>query len=95
MIDAFGKPTSGLVDLRLKWLGSYDECVTASVYLQWVRESTSYGHPRGNDTDGGKHRVMPQYCTASLPLLMSLVPESSSHLVSFITVETINWDRKV
>ena len=27
MVDAIGKPPSGLLDYRLLWLGDYDECV--------------------------------------------------------------------
>ena len=27
MVDAFGKPGADLMDLRLTWLGSYDECI--------------------------------------------------------------------
>ena len=27
MIDAIGKPPSGLLNYRLQWLGDYDECV--------------------------------------------------------------------
>ena len=27
VIDAFGKPPSGLLNYRLQWLGDYDECV--------------------------------------------------------------------
>ena len=27
MLDAFGKPESGILDGNFKWLGSYDECI--------------------------------------------------------------------
>ena len=34
VLDAFGKPGSELLDMKTKWLGSYDECtaVTATTY---------------------------------------------------------------
>ena len=34
MLDSFGKPSSELLNLHTKWLGSYKECtdITATIY---------------------------------------------------------------
>ncbi|KAK7478459.1 hypothetical protein BaRGS_00030305, partial [Batillaria attramentaria] len=56
ILDAYGKPGPGILQQRLHWLGSYDEC-------RAVR-SPSVSTPSGNHTSpwGG------QYCLASLSL---------------------------
>ena len=49
VLDAFGKPGSELLDMKTKWLGSYDECtaVTATTYSNDVLRSDPDDHFRG------------------------------------------------
>jgi len=44
VIDAIGKPPTGLMDGKIKWLGDFDECtgVKATVY----QNSTAKTRPR-------------------------------------------------
>ena len=52
MIDAMGKPSSGLMNYQLNWLGSFDECraIQATVNVSGKRVSPFSG----------------RYCTASI-----------------------------
>ena len=54
MLDAFGKPESGIFEGNLKWLGSYDECVTT---VAAVNKSGTIIYP-----------WMGQYCTTQFSL---------------------------
>lgn len=56
MIDAFGKPVPGLLDYKLKWPGSFEECtaITATVYANPVTKL------------GPEHPYTGKYCTAAL-----------------------------
>ena len=41
VLDAMGKPSSGLMDGSLKWLGSYDECFAVEAKINVSGEVTS------------------------------------------------------
>ena len=79
VIDAFGKPTSDLFDLKFRWLGSFDECITAHSHVSFLE---SKGFSTENIT-GGQGDVVGQYCTTTLPVPFSMVPESAARLVRY------------
>ena len=56
MIDAIGKPPSGLLDFNLQWPGNYDECVQTQVSVL------------DNSTGLVSEPFAPQYCKASFVL---------------------------
>ncbi|XP_052221322.1 nose resistant to fluoxetine protein 6-like isoform X1 [Dreissena polymorpha] len=56
MIDAIGKPPSGILDFNLKWLGNYDECLETEVSVL------------DNSTGLVSEPFEPQYCQASFYL---------------------------
>ena len=87
VIDSFGKPLTGLFDLKFKWLGSFDECVTAHSHMDFLEIK---GFSTENVT-GGRGGVVGQYCTTTLPVPFSMVPESSSYLVSIFVPVFTQW----
>ncbi|KAF8796918.1 nose resistant to fluoxetine protein 6-like [Argiope bruennichi] len=59
MLDAYGKPESGILLGNLKWIGEYDECLS------------SFAPPKKNTTVGNYHG---KYCTLQVPLKQGDMP---------------------
>ncbi|XP_050389477.1 nose resistant to fluoxetine protein 6 isoform X2 [Patella vulgata] len=64
MFDSFGKPSSGILQFELNWVGSYDECIAIRAPYTEVNQTT----------DTGEIQFKGQYCTAVLPF----TPETSA-----------------
>ena len=52
VLDAFGKPGSGLMDYQVKWYGSYDECIAVKALDQY---NTSEGKVTTQEHFAGKY----------------------------------------
>ena len=76
MIDAWGKPGSGIFQLNLKWLGDFDECqdvqsasdnhnVTLPDHLNFQGQYCTVGPPPtaglGPTAAGGRWRITPNF----------------------------------
>ena len=59
MLDAFGKPGAGLKNYRIRWLGSYDECI--AIEAKEYR-NTSHGIEAVKEYFSGK------YCSISVEM---------------------------
>ncbi|KAL5012135.1 hypothetical protein ScPMuIL_010686 [Solemya velum] len=58
MVDAMGKPPSGIMELKLVWLGDYDECLRVTAVLSEMVD----------DKPRETHPFTGQYCTATFPI---------------------------
>ncbi|XP_045202094.2 nose resistant to fluoxetine protein 6-like [Mercenaria mercenaria] len=57
MVDAFGKPGTGILDYSVNWIGNYDECIAI--------QATAYQNPVAKE--GPSTPYTGKYCTASFP----------------------------
>ncbi|CAL1277759.1 unnamed protein product [Larinioides sclopetarius] len=91
MLDAYGKPESGILLGNFKWLGEYDECLSV------------FAPPKGNTSVGNFHG---KYCTlqvpirlrnVSLPLLVATcLPESCNpHGLIFSSIANLKMKSKL
>jgi hypothetical protein len=58
VIDAMGKPPSGIMDFHIHWIGEWGECIDV--------QAIEYQNPV-NKT-GPSHPFTGEYCLASIPL---------------------------
>lgn len=81
MIDSIGRPTSGILEGRLTYLGRYDECIAA--------RSSSSGSGSGSVTSEkvSVPAFSGKYCIAHIHL-----PGNYSDSLS-VSVCFINWER--
>ena len=59
MLDAFGKPNTGLKSYQFKWLGDYDECLAT--------DAADY-HLTKDGWKPGPTKFSGRYCAVNIPL---------------------------
>ena len=86
MVDAFGKPNAGIVNIGFRWRGSFDECekIHASghrsketgLVIPVTASAAGYALPEQR-MNFENYDISGQYCMAYQSLPMSYVEESS------------------